>query len=92
MICLLDSKLSDMFGRKTILIVVNTLFFVGSTACGAAQNMVQLAIARIIAGLGGGGLMCMASVVIHDLVPMRERGKYQSYVNMTMTVSDAQDF
>ncbi|KAI8139001.1 major facilitator superfamily domain-containing protein [Fennellomyces sp. T-0311] len=85
----LYSKLSDMYGRKTILIVVNTFFFVGSAACGAAQNMVQLAIARVIAGIGGGGLMCMASVVIHDLVPVRERGKYQSYVNMTQTIGTA---
>ncbi|KAI8139000.1 major facilitator superfamily domain-containing protein [Fennellomyces sp. T-0311] len=85
----LYAKLSDVFGRKTILIVVNTFFFVGSAACGAAQNMVQLSIARAIAGLGGGGLMCMASVVIHDLVPMRQRGKYQSYVNMTQTIGTA---
>jgi hypothetical protein len=46
-----------------------------------------MGIARAIAGLGGGGLMTMASVVIHDLIPMRSRGKYQSYVNMAQTVS-----
>ncbi|KAI9266563.1 major facilitator superfamily domain-containing protein [Phascolomyces articulosus] len=85
----LYAKLSDVFGRKTILIVVNLFFFVGSAACGAAQNMLQLSIARAIAGLGGGGLMCLASVVIHDLVPTRQRGKYQSYVNMTQTVGAA---
>lgn len=49
--------------------------------------MTQMSIARAIAGLGGGGLMTMASVVIHDLLPLRERGKYQSYVNMAQTVS-----
>lgn len=52
-----------------------------------ANSMVQMSIARAIAGLGGGGLMTMASVVIHDLIPMRSRGKYQSYVNMAQTVS-----
>jgi MFS family permease len=59
---------------------------VGSLLCGAAQTMVQMGIARAIAGLGGGGLMTMASVVIHDLVPMRNRGQYQGYVNMAQTV------
>lgn len=49
--------------------------------------MVQMGIARAIAGLGGGGIMTMASVVIHDLLPMRRRGQYQSYVNMAQTVS-----
>ncbi|KAI9492104.1 major facilitator superfamily domain-containing protein [Zychaea mexicana] len=85
----LYAKLSDVFGRKTILLVVNMFFFIGSAACGASQNILQLSIARAIAGLGGGGLMCMASVVIHDLVPMRQRGKYQSYVNMTQTIGGA---
>jgi MFS family permease len=50
--------------------------------------MIQMGIARSIAGLGGGGLMTMASVVIHDLIPLRSRGKYQSYVNMAQTVSE----
>ncbi|KAI7856859.1 major facilitator superfamily domain-containing protein [Circinella umbellata] len=85
----LYAKLSDVFGRRNILIVANLFFFIGSTACGAAQNMLQLSIARAIAGLGGGGLMCLASVIIHDLVPTRQRGKYQSYVNMTQTVGAA---
>jgi MFS family permease len=48
--------------------------------------MLEMSIARAIAGLGGGGIMTMASVVIHDLVPMRSRGQYQSYVNMAQTV------
>jgi MFS family permease len=62
-------------------------FLVGSWFCGAAQSMLQMSLARGIAGLGGGGIMTMASVVIHDLIPMRDRGKYQSYVNMAQTVS-----
>lgn len=61
-------------------------FLVGSWLCGLAGNMTQMGIARAIAGLGGGGIMTMASVVIHDLVPMRRRGQYQSYVNMSQTV------
>ncbi|ORY98954.1 major facilitator superfamily domain-containing protein [Syncephalastrum racemosum] len=85
----LYAKLSDVFGRKSTLVCVISFFFVGSWLCALARSMLQLALARAIAGLGGGGLMCMASVVIHDLVPIRKRGQYQSYVNMGMTVGTA---
>lgn len=84
---LVDGKLSDIFGRKSTLVAILCFFLVGSWLCGIAGSMVQLSVARAIAGLGGGGLMTMASVVIHDLIPMRDRGKYQSYVNMAQTVS-----
>ncbi|KAI9018647.1 major facilitator superfamily domain-containing protein [Phycomyces nitens] len=82
----LYGKLSDIFGRKNTLVVILLFFLTGSWLCGAARTMVELSIARAIAGLGGGGLMTMASVAIHDLVPMRSRGQYQSYVNMAHTV------
>lgn len=48
--------------------------------------MIQLGIARAVAGIGGAGLMVMSSVVIHDLVPIKQRGQYQSYINMAQTV------
>ncbi|KAG1450013.1 hypothetical protein G6F56_008473 [Rhizopus delemar] len=82
----LYGKLSDIFGRKTTLISILCFFLIGSWFCGASNSMTQIGIARAIAGLGGGGLMTMASVVIHDLIPLRARGKYQSYVNMAQTV------
>lgn len=84
---LIDGKLSDIFGGKSTLCCTLAFFLVGSLFCGAAHSMLQMAIFRGVAGLGGGGLMTMASVVIHDLIPMRNRGKYQPYVNMAKTVS-----
>ncbi|KAI8377966.1 major facilitator superfamily domain-containing protein [Radiomyces spectabilis] len=81
----LYGKLSDIFGRKTILTMIMCFFMIGSWLCGASQNIVQMALARALAGMGGGGLMIMSSVVIHDLVPIRQRGQYQSYVNMAQT-------
>ncbi|KAG0169205.1 hypothetical protein DFQ30_003870 [Apophysomyces sp. BC1015] len=82
----LYGKLSDIFGRKTTLVTILVFFLLGSWLCGAAQSMVQMAIARAVAGFGGGGLITMAAVVIHDLFPLRQRGQYQSYVNMAQTV------
>ncbi|GAN03720.1 MFS multidrug transporter [Mucor ambiguus] len=81
-----DGKLSDIFGRKSTLVAIVCFFLLGSWLCGIANSMVQMGIARAIAGLGGGGIMTMASVVIHDLLPMRRRGQYQSYVNMAQTI------
>ncbi|KAI8082781.1 major facilitator superfamily domain-containing protein [Halteromyces radiatus] len=83
------SKISDIVGRKTTLVFILTFFLIGSVGCGAAQNMVQLGIFRAIAGLGGSGAMVMSSVVIHDLVEMKKRGQYQSYINMSQTVGAA---
>ncbi|KAI8638500.1 major facilitator superfamily domain-containing protein [Parasitella parasitica] len=82
----LYGKLSDIFGRKSTLVTIVCFFLLGSWLCGIANNMVQMGIARAIAGLGGGGIMTMCSVVIHDLLPMRRRGQYQSYVNMAQTI------
>ncbi|KAI8077981.1 major facilitator superfamily domain-containing protein [Gilbertella persicaria] len=82
----LYGKLSDIYGRKSTLVTIICFFLIGSLLCGAAGSMTQLSIARAIAGLGGGGIMTMASVVIHDLVPMRQRGQYQAYVNMAQTI------
>ncbi|CAO3630775.1 unnamed protein product [Cunninghamella blakesleeana] len=80
------AKLSDIFGRKTVLVIILIFFLLGSFACGAAQSMVQLGIARAIAGLGGGGLFSISAILIHDLVPMQKRGQYQSYVNIAQTL------
>ncbi|KAI9307370.1 major facilitator superfamily domain-containing protein, partial [Cunninghamella echinulata] len=80
------AKLSDIFGRKTILVYILSFFLVGSFACGAANSMIVLGIARGISGLGGGGLFALSSILIHDLVPMQKRGQYQSYINMSQTL------
>jgi EmrB/QacA subfamily drug resistance transporter len=72
-------KLGDMYGRKKIFITSIVIFLVGSMLCGLAQNMDQLIAARALQGLGGGGLMALILAIIADVVPFKERGRYQGY-------------
>jgi EmrB/QacA subfamily drug resistance transporter len=70
-------KLGDMFGRKIVLQVAIVLFIIGSALCGFAQDMTQLILFRGLQGIGGGGLMVVAMATIADVVPARQRGKFQ---------------
>jgi EmrB/QacA subfamily drug resistance transporter len=70
-------KLGDLYGRKIVLQVALVVFLVGSALCGAAQSLTQLIIFRALQGLGGGGLMVSTMAAVGDVVPPRDRGKYQ---------------
>jgi EmrB/QacA subfamily drug resistance transporter len=80
-------KISDLYGRKKIFQLAIVIFLVGSVLCGAAQDMPQLIIFRAIQGIGGGGLMSIALAIIGDVIPPRERGKYQGYFGAVFGVS-----
>ncbi len=73
----LYGKFGDVHGRKIVLQVAVVIFLVGSALCGLAQTMLQLILFRGLQGLGGGGLIVTTIAVIGDLVPPRERGRYQ---------------
>src|SRR6266700_1964727 len=73
----LYGKLGDLYGRKIVLQVAIAVFLVGSALCGIAQNMLQLIVFRALEGAGGGGLIVITIAVIGDLIPPRERGRYQ---------------
>ncbi|WEH42081.1 MFS transporter [Streptomyces sp. AM 2-1-1] len=70
-------KLGDQYGRKRLFQTAIVIFLVGSALCGIAQNMPQLIGFRALQGLGGGGLMVLSMAIVGDIVPPRERGKYQ---------------
>jgi EmrB/QacA subfamily drug resistance transporter len=76
-------RLSDIHGRRAVMIPVILLFMAASLCCALAQTMGQLIAARALQGLAGGGLMAMAQAVIADVVSPRERGRYQGYMAST---------
>jgi len=72
-------KAGDLYGRKRVFQLAIVVFLVGSVLCGAAQNMYQLIAFRGIQGIGGGGLISLVFAIIGDVIPPRERGRYQGY-------------
>jgi EmrB/QacA subfamily drug resistance transporter len=75
----LYGKLSDIYGRKPFFITAISIFIFGSVLCAFADTMAQLAAFRAVQGLGAGGLFSLALAIIGDIVPPRERAKYQGY-------------
>jgi EmrB/QacA subfamily drug resistance transporter len=80
-------KLGDLYGRKIVLQVALVVFLIGSALCGAAQSLTMLIAFRALQGLGGGGLLVSTMAAIGDVVPPRERGKYQGYFGAVFGVA-----
>ncbi len=74
-------KLSDLYGRRRLIIIGIGIFVAASAFCASAQSMGQLIAARTLQGVGGGGLISMAQAIIADVISPRERGRYQVYMS-----------
>ena len=83
----LYGKLGDLYGRKRLLQTAIVIFLAGSALCGIAQNMTELIAFRALQGLGGGGLMVTAIAVVGDIIPPRDRGRYQGFFGAVFGVS-----
>jgi EmrB/QacA subfamily drug resistance transporter len=83
----LYGKLGDLYGRKIVLQTAIVLFLIGSALCGLSQNMTELITFRALQGLGGGGLIVTTLAVIGDVVPPRDRGRYQGFFGAVFGVS-----
>jgi EmrB/QacA subfamily drug resistance transporter len=76
----LFGKLSDIYGRKRLFMLAIVIFVAGSALCGLASSMYELAAFRAFQGIGAGGIMPLALAVIGDIIPPRERARYQGYM------------
>ncbi|WP_406861091.1 MDR family MFS transporter [Streptomyces sp. HUAS MG47] len=81
-------KLGDLFGRRTVYLSAVVIFLVGSAACGAADSMGELIAYRALQGLGGGGLQVSAFAVLGDLMPPRQRARYQGFFAGVMVLAN----
>ncbi len=79
----LYGKLGDVYGRRPLFIVAISIFLLGSALCGLAQDMVQLIVFRAVQGLGAGGLFPLALATVGNIVPPRDRGRYQGLLGAT---------
>ena len=78
----LYGKLSDIHGRRAMMLAAVGIFVAGSALCALAPNMLVLVLGRGLQGMGGGGIMPLAQVIVGDVSPPRERGRYQAYIGI----------
>lgn len=82
-------RLGDAFGRRRLMFAGLAILIVGSALCAVAPNLLFLSLARVLQGLGGGGLMTSSQALIGQMIPPRERGRYQGYLAAVVVSSSA---
>ncbi|MEV6868484.1 MDR family MFS transporter [Streptosporangium subroseum] len=84
---LLFGKLGDMFGRKQIFLLSIVIFLIGSVLAAVSGSMLWLIVFRAFQGLGGGGLNSLVMAIVGDIVPARQRSRYQAYTGIVATLA-----
>ncbi|KAF3390797.1 hypothetical protein DPV78_011129 [Talaromyces pinophilus] len=82
----LFASLSNIFGRRPIMIISIVLFFVGCLVSGLAHNFTAMLVGRSIQGVGGGGILALTEIIVTDIVPLRLRGQYLGILNGMWTI------
>jgi EmrB/QacA subfamily drug resistance transporter len=80
-------KAGDLYGRKRVFQLAILVFLIASALCGLSRNIFELIAFRGLQGIGGGGLLSLAFAIIGDVIPPRERGRYQGYFGAVFGVS-----
>ncbi|OAL70621.1 hypothetical protein A7D00_4949 [Trichophyton violaceum] len=80
-------KVSDIFGRKPVLLAANVVFLIGSLLCGVSINIKMLVASRVIQGIGSGGLLTLVNICVSDLFSMRTRSMYFGIIGMVWAIS-----
>ena len=83
----LVGKLGDSFGRKRVFQAAVVFFVIGSVSCGLSQSMAMLVGSRALQGIGGGAITVTASALIGEVVPLRDRGRYQGILGAVFGVT-----
>jgi MFS family permease len=80
------ASFSHIFGRKPMLLSALTLFTAGAIICALSNNFTVMLVGRTIQGAGGGGIIALTEIIVTDLVPLRERGKWIGFISMTWSI------
>lgn len=83
---LVSAHISDLFGRRSVMMTSIMLFAIGSAVCGAAPSTAVLILGRAVQGIGSGGILTMSNLITCDIVPLRERSLYNGFLNLAWTV------
>ncbi|GAB5592217.1 hypothetical protein Unana1_07117 [Umbelopsis nana] len=74
-------KLSDIFGRKNVLLAAVFIFLLGSVLCGVSTNMIMIIVMRALQGVGGAGIFSIVFITVADMIPLRARGQYSALIS-----------
>ncbi|KAG8718188.1 hypothetical protein FRC09_013041 [Ceratobasidium sp. 395] len=85
---MLYGRISDIWSRKTVLLALIAIFFLGNLASSLAQTFTQLLVFRAIVGIGGGGIGTIGQIIVSDVVSLRQRGKYQGILGSSVALAN----